>query len=75
MTTGMDDEARHFMRNLTDHLTLSLGDRILDLPCGKGRHSLFLYEEGFNTTGADLSRNSIEYARQFEKTRFEVQHS
>ena len=62
-----DDEARYFMRNLTDHLNLSLGDRILDLPCGKGRHALFLNEEGFDTTGADLSRNSIEYARQFEK--------
>ena len=62
-----DDEARYFMGNLVDHLNLSKGDKILDLPCGKGRHALFLYEQGFKTTGADLSANSIEHAKQFEK--------
>jgi len=62
-----DDEARYFMGNLVDYLKLSKGDKILDLPCGKGRHALFLYEQGFKTTGADLSVNSIEHARQFEK--------
>jgi len=62
-----DDEARYFMGNLVDYLKLSKGDKILDLPCGKGRHALFLYEQGFKTTGADLSLNSIEHARQFEK--------
>ena len=62
-----DDEARFFMSNLVNYLQLSKGDEILDLPCGKGRHALFLYEQGFKTTGADLSVNSIEYAKQFEK--------
>ena len=62
-----DDEARHFMTNLVDKLELSKGDKILDLPCGKGRHALFLHEKGFTTTGADLSENSITYAKQFEK--------
>ncbi len=62
-----DDEARHFMTNLVDHLKLAKNDKILDLPCGKGRHAIFLHEKGFNTTGADLSENSIQYAKQFEK--------
>ena len=62
-----DDEARYFMANLVDYLKLSKGDKILDLPCGKGRHALFLYEQGFKTAGADLSVNSIEHAKQFEK--------
>jgi len=62
-----DDEARYFMANLVDYLELSKGDKILDLPCGKGRHALFLYEQGFKTAGADLSVNSIEHAKQFEK--------
>jgi cyclopropane fatty-acyl-phospholipid synthase-like methyltransferase len=62
-----DDEARYFMGNLVDYLKLSKGDKILDLPCGKGRHALFLYEQGFKTAGADLSVNSIEHAKQFEK--------
>ena len=62
-----DDEARHFMTNLVDHLKLAKDNKILDLPCGKGRHAVFLHEKGFNTTGADLSENSITYAKQFEK--------
>lgn len=62
-----DDEAKLFMSNLIGFLDLSQGDKILDLPCGKGRHSLFLHSQGFNTTGADLSANSIMHAKQFEK--------
>jgi len=62
-----DDEAKLFMSNLIDFLNLSQGDKILDLPCGKGRHSLFLHSQGFDTTGADLSVNSIEHAQQFQK--------
>ena len=62
-----DDEARVFMNNLTDYLELNNGDRILDLPCGKGRHSLYLNKKGFDTTGADISENSIRHAKQFEK--------
>jgi len=42
-----DDEARFFMKNLIAFLKLDQGDTILDLPCGKGRHSLFLNEQGF----------------------------
>jgi len=62
-----DDEARHFMTNLVDHLKLDKDNKILDLPCGKGRHAVFLHEKGFQITGADLSENSISYAKQFEK--------
>ena len=62
-----DDEARLFMSNLVSFLKLTRGSKVLDLPCGKGRHSLFLNELGFQTTGADLSSNSIEHAKQFEK--------
>ena len=63
-----DDEARYFMKNLVDFLNLSQGNKILDLPCGKGRHAVFLNEEGFKTTGADLSANSIAYAKRFENS-------
>ncbi|PHK15690.1 methyltransferase, partial [Nostoc linckia z15] len=40
--------------------------RILDLACGKGRHSVYLNELGFDVTGADLSENSIAEARKHE---------
>jgi len=39
---------------------------ILDLACGKGRHALYLNKIGYNVTGVDLSKNSIDYAKQFE---------
>ena len=62
-----DDEAEFFMNNLVGFLELEKGNRVLDLPCGKGRHSLFLNALGYQTTGADLSANSIAHAKQFEK--------
>lgn len=61
-----DDEARFFMKNLIAFLKLDQGDTILDLPCGKGRHSLFLNEQGFDVVGADLSVNSILAAKNNE---------
>lgn len=62
-----DEEAKGFMTNLITHLQLNNGEKILDLPCGKGRHSLFLNSLGYDVTGADLSVNSITHASQFEK--------
>jgi cyclopropane fatty-acyl-phospholipid synthase-like methyltransferase len=61
-----DEEAQFFMQNLIDFLDLKKGDRLLDLPCGKGRHSVFLNSKGFEVVGADLSKNSIDFAKQFE---------
>ena len=40
--------------------------KILDLPCGKGRHATFLNSLNYNVVGADLSPNSIAHAKQFE---------
>ncbi len=61
-----DEEAQLFMRNLTSFLRIEKGSKVLDLPCGKGRHSKFLNSLGYDVIGADLSTNSIEYAKQFE---------
>ncbi|NGX85267.1 class I SAM-dependent methyltransferase [Aequorivita sp. KMM 9714] len=67
-------EAALFMNTLTNYLKLKKNDSILDLACGKGRHSKYLYRQGFNVTGVDLSEESIAYAKQYEKPRlhFEV---
>jgi cyclopropane fatty-acyl-phospholipid synthase-like methyltransferase len=69
-----DEEAEHFMDTLSAHLNILEGETILDIPCGKGRHSIYLAKKGFQVTGADLSVNSIETARQNEtdKLRFVV---
>lgn len=60
------EEAKFFMKNLIKSLCLEKGDKILDLPCGRGRHSVFLNSQGFDVVGADLSRNSILAAKVFE---------
>ncbi|AWI26583.1 class I SAM-dependent methyltransferase [Flavobacterium pallidum] len=59
-------EARLFMDNITQYLNLPEQAKILDLACGKGRHSIYLNELGYDVTGADLSENSIAEARKHE---------
>lgn len=56
-------EAELFMRNLLDYLSPNPGARILDMPCGKGRHARFLASFGYQVMGIDLSPRSIEEAR------------
>ncbi len=60
-------EAALFMNQLTAFLNLKPKDSILDLACGRGRHSKYLYKQGFDVTGVDLSEESIQYAKQYEK--------
>lgn len=59
-------EAQGFMDNLTNYLNIPEGGKILDLACGKGRHSVYLNTLGYNVTGVDLSEQSITHAKQFE---------
>ena len=68
------NEAQAFMDNLTHYLNLPEDAKILDLACGKGRHSIYLNQLGFNVLGADLSENSIIEATKSsnETLKFEV---
>lgn len=59
-------EAQLFMDNLTHYLNLPEKAKVLDLACGKGRHSIYLNQLGFDVLGADLSTNSIEAAKKNE---------
>ena len=61
-----DKDAQLFMKNITSFLKLPKTTHILDLPCGKGRHSLFLNTLGYKVTGGDLAENSIKSAKEFE---------
>jgi len=45
------------------HLALTSGSRILDVPCGSGRHSIALAQRGHRVTGFDISAEAIEHAR------------
>lgn len=61
-----NDEAQRFMENLTSYLNIPEDAKILDLACGKGRHSVYLNAIGYHVTGLDLSPQSIAYAKQFK---------
>ncbi|WP_124979799.1 SAM-dependent methyltransferase [Nonlabens xiamenensis] len=56
-------EAAEFMQSLTQNLELKPGAHILDLACGRGRHSMYLNQLGYRVTGVDLSASSIAFAK------------
>lgn len=73
-------DAEIFIKNITHYLNLPEKAEILDLACGKGRHSLAMHRLGYRVTGVDLSQNSIQQAKKYEEEglHFEVhdmQHS
>lgn len=59
-------EATFFIDNLVNHFHIRSSDKILDLACGKGRHSTYLNKKGFYVEGIDLSEQNITHAKQFE---------
>jgi SAM-dependent methyltransferase len=61
-----EKEARTFICKLVDYLQPASQSRMLDVACGRGRHSKILSSLGFIVTGIDLSPDNIAYAKQFE---------
>jgi SAM-dependent methyltransferase len=59
-----EEEAQVFMDNITNYLNMPENGSILDLACGKGRHSIYLNKLGYQVTGVDLSVNSIAIANE-----------
>ena len=59
-------EAHHFIDRLISHLRPKDGSTMLDIGCGRGRHSRYLASKGYDLTGIDISPESISYAKQFE---------
>jgi SAM-dependent methyltransferase len=60
------EEASNFINRIAEKLQMPAHCMVLDVACGKGRHSLTLANKGFDVTGIDLSPHSIEYAKEFE---------
>jgi SAM-dependent methyltransferase len=58
-----DSEAEYFITNLVKLLRPATDSRMLDLACGKGRHSKLLASKGYLVNGVDLSTESIKAAR------------
>ena len=63
-----DKDAQLFIRNIINFLKIPSSSHLLDLPCGKGRHSIYLNSLGYKVTGADLSKNSIQAAKKYENS-------
>ena len=66
-------EAQIFIDNITQYLNLPNGAKVLDLACGKGRHSMYLNKLGYDVIGADLSENSILEAKKSENNTLHFQ--
>ena len=49
---------------LIEILGLSASERVLDVPCGQGRHAHLLAEAGFDVTGLDYSKHLLDIAKQ-----------
>lgn len=59
-------EAKKFITRLVQVLKLEKDSCVLDLACGKGRHSRTLEELGMQVLGVDLSNQSIKSAKKHE---------
>lgn len=49
---------------MIDALGLRSGARLLDIPCGEGRHAIELARRGFDVTGIDFNEKAIAVAKQ-----------
>lgn len=66
-----EQEAAEFIDQLVDHLQPEKDASMLDIACGKGRHSIQLASRGFDVTGIDLSEESIRDAKNWEQDNLE----
>lgn len=61
-------EAENFITLLINYLNIPKDSKIIDLACGKGRHSVYLNEMGYDVLGLDLSKESILHNKPLENS-------
>lgn len=61
-----EQEAAAFIQLLINYLNPTKGCFMLDVACGKGRHSRVLEQMGFDVTGIDISESAIVEAKKTE---------
>ena len=61
-----EQEAAAFIQLLINHLNPAPDSLMLDVACGKGRHSRVLADMGFDITGIDISETAIAEAKKTE---------
>nr|WP_246628309.1 class I SAM-dependent methyltransferase [Paenibacillus oenotherae] len=57
------EQAEQEVQRMSGWLELRKNDKVLDIGCGMGRHSLALAELGYEVTGIDLSEELLQEAR------------
>lgn len=69
-----DKEAKAFIERLIEHLHPAAGSTMLDMACGRGRHSRTLAALPYEVTGVDVAPENIRYAKRYEtpQLHFEV---
>ena len=68
-----ETEAADFIKLMAKHLSIEQNAKVIDIACGKGRHTKTLAELGFDATGIDLSPNSINAAKCSEREHLHLQ--
>jgi SAM-dependent methyltransferase len=58
-----ETEAEMMVDLIASTIHLPVGESVLDVACGRGRHAVELARRGFDVVGVDLSRRAIERAR------------
>lgn len=66
-----EEEAREFITKLIKQLRPIANSRMVDVACGRGRHSRMLAAMGYQVTGFDLSQDSIVFAKKYESDNLE----
>lgn len=61
-----EEEAEKSINIFTEYLNMKNGAYVLDVACGKGRHSRALAAKGFDVTGIDISASSVIEAKKYE---------
>lgn len=68
-----DKEAKAFIERLIDYLHPAAEATMLDMACGRGRHSRTLSALGFDVTGVDVAPENIRYAKRYESEQLHFQ--
>ena len=61
-TKHTDEEVEYFQK------WINTGDRVLDIGCGQGRHSIALAKAGYSVVGIDFSNENIDAAKRNNTT-------
>lgn len=64
-------EAELLINHLVNKIQLNNGARVLDLACGRGRHSVLLNAMGYDVTGLDAGADNIKYANNYSNDRLQ----